>query len=110
MSGDGVNIPLHRIYEQVQETDRKVDKLTIAVGEMVAVNKRLDAHQVLLAQHDERIDVLEQHKAVVDSRQRAPWWVVVSVVCGSLTAAGALAALLGVLYQVGRALSGEGAE
>ena len=110
MTDQGVTIPLDRIYEQVQATDRKLDELQAAINELVAVNRRLDAHHQTLLQIDDRLHALEKHRAVVDSRQRAPWWVVVSVVFGSLTAAGALAALLGVLYQVGRVLSGEGAE
>lgn len=106
MTTDGVNIPLRRIYEQVQETDRKVDKLTIAVGEMVAVNKRLDAHHVLLAQHDERIDVLEQHKAVVDSRTRAPWYAVTGAVVGIVAGVVSLVTLLSILGDISEALGG----
>ena len=101
----GVVVTLPEIYKLAQATDKKVDELTNAVGEMVAVNKRLDSHHAKLAKHDDRLDELEKHKAVLDSRQRAPWWVVLGAGVGVVTGIGALLGLLSVLGQISEALA-----
>lgn len=107
MTDDGVHIPLEKIYEQVIQTDKKVDRLATAVGEMVAVNKRLDAHHKTLAEHDQRINVLEQHKAVVDSRTRAPWYAVTGAVVGIVAGVVSLITLLSILGDIAEALGGK---
>lgn len=102
----GVVVTLPEIYKLARATDKKVDELTNAVGEMVAVNKRLDSHHVKLAENDHRLDELEKHKAVLDSHQRAPWWVVLGAIVGVVTGIGALLGLLSVLGQISEALAG----
>lgn len=100
MTDPVVNIPLKQIYEQVQATDKKVDELTTAVGELVAVNKRLDNHHAKLDVHDRRIDVLEQHKAILDSRVKAPWWIVLGAVVTVVTGLVAIVSLLDVMSTI----------
>ena len=100
-----VRVTLPEIFAQVQRTDRKVDELTNAVGELVAVNKRLDSHHAKLAKHDDRLDVLEQHKAVLDSRVRAPWWIILGAVVTVVTGLAGVFGLVAVLGQVAEALN-----
>lgn len=102
----GVLVTLPEIFRLAQATDKKVDDLTTAVSELVAVNKRLDSHHRKLATHDSRLDELEKHKAVQDSRQRAPWWVVLGAVVGVVTGLGALLGLVTVLGKISEALTG----
>ena len=102
----GVVVTLPEIYRLAQATDKKVDELTNAVGEMVAVNKRLDSHHQKLAKHDGRLDELEKHKAVQDSRPRAPWWVVIGAVVGIVSGIAGVFAVLGYLSQIATALNG----
>lgn len=96
---------LPEIYRKVLETDSKVDQLTNAIGELVAVNRRLDSHHRSIAAHDGRLDVLEQHKAIQDSRPRAPWWVVIGAVVGIVSGMAGLFAVLGYLGQIAQALN-----
>lgn len=54
-----VVITQREVYEQVQAIDDKLDKLMGAVGEMVAINKRLDSQHERQNGHGERIRALE---------------------------------------------------
>ena len=50
----------HRdVYNQVQGLDDKIDKLTLAVSEVVNLHKRLDSQHERQNSHSERIRVLE---------------------------------------------------
>lgn len=56
---NGIVITQREVYEQVQQIDDKLDELIGAVGEMVAINKRLDAQHERQNSHGERIRALE---------------------------------------------------
>lgn len=47
------------VYNQVQSIDEKLDGLTLAVSDMVNINKRLDAQHDRQNSHSERIRVVE---------------------------------------------------
>lgn len=100
----GVVVTLPEIYAKVLQTDEKVDKLSTSVGEMVAVNKRLDQHHDRLNDHGSRIGTLETAHAIAASRPRAPWWVTISAVAAILTSVAALFGLIVIIGKVSAAL------
>ncbi len=110
MSGDGpgVVVTLAEIYKQVQATDDKVDKLASAVGDMVAINRRLDQHHDRLNDHGTRIGTVETQQAIsaATTRPRTPWYVTVGAIVGILGGAATLIALLRVLGEISIALGG----
>lgn len=55
----GIVITQRDVYDQVLSIDEKVDTLTAAVGEMVAINKRLDSQHERQNGHGERLRKLE---------------------------------------------------
>lgn len=75
----GVIITLSEIYKKVEDTDSKLDALTVAVEQMVAVNRRLDQHHERLNAHGERLRKAES--------QIAAQWIVVGVVITVIGAA-----------------------
>ena len=104
----GVVVTLAEIYKQVRDTDDKVDKLATAVGDMVAINRRLDQHHDRLNDHGSRIGTVETQQAITAATQRprAPWYVVVGAIVGILGGAATLVALLRVLGEISIALGG----
>lgn len=103
----GVVITLREVWEQGQETRELVGGLAKDVGELVAVNKRLDAHSKTLVGHSDRLDKLEIAQAVVAAQQRprTPWYVTVGAVVGIVTGLGALITLMTMLGQISAALT-----
>lgn len=93
-----VRVTLSQIYEKVQDTDDKVDKLATAVNQMVAINQRLDEHKGRLNNHSDRIRELEAHKVSAQTLQKArphaPWWVIVGAIGTILTGTVAFIAIL----------------
>lgn len=100
----GVVVTLPEIYRQVQATDDKVDKLATSVGQMVAVNKRLDQHHDRMNDHGTRIATLETANAIAASRTKAPWWVVTGAVTGIVSALGVTFAIIAALGKISTAL------
>lgn len=103
----GVVIGLPAIYAQVQETDDKVDLLTNKIGELVAVNRRLDSHSATIAEHDQRIDKLEIVQAVLQAQQKpsTPWPSIVTAVAAILSSVVTIGALLVMGSKIAAALS-----
>lgn len=103
----GVVIGLPAIYAQVQETDDKVDLLTNKIGELVAVNRRLDSHSATIAEHDQRIDKLEIVQAVLQAQQKpaTPWPAIVGAVTAIITSLATIGALLVMGSKIAAALS-----
>lgn len=99
---------LRKIDQKVDVTDRKVDALNNAIGEMVAFNRRLDSHHKTLQEHDQRLDKLEIAHAVVaaQSRPRAPWYAVTGAVVGIVAGVVSLITLVSILGDISRALGG----
>lgn len=110
MPREGIVITLRDVWEQGQETRATVNDLVTSIGELVAVNKRLDAHHNTLELHDKRLDVLEIAKEVLAAQQRpkTPWYNVVGAVVGIVGGVGALLALVITLSQLTQALSAAG--
>ena len=104
----GVVVTLSEIFKKVQDTDAKVDKLATAVGEMVAINRRLDQHHDRLNDHGTRLGTVETVQAIqkATQRPRAPWYVVVGAVVGILGGTATLIGLLAVLGEISRTLGG----
>ena len=104
----GVMVTLDEIYRQVLNTDDKVDKLASAVGEMVAINHRLDQHHSLLNNHETRIVSTETYQAIhaATARPRTPWYITVAAIGGIITAIGALFSVVVILGKVSQALGG----
>lgn len=98
----GVMVTLPEIYKQVLETDDKVEQLTKSVGEMVAVNKRLDQHHARLNDHGSRINTLETSQAIQQAvaPRKAPWYSIVAGVVGIVTGLIALVALLNIAAEI----------
>lgn len=103
----GLVITLREVWEQGQETRDLVGGLAKDVGELVAVNKRLDSHSKTLVEHDGRLDKIEIAQAVVaaNQRPRAPWYSVVGAVVGIVAGVGSLITLIVLLGQISRALT-----
>lgn len=75
----GVTVTLKEIYDKVQRTDDRIDKLTRTVEEMVAINRRLDQHHDRLNAHSDRIRKSES--------QIAAQWIIVGIVTTVIGAA-----------------------
>lgn len=107
MNPGGVLVTLDEIYAQVKDTDNKVDKLATAVGDMVAINKRLDQHHDRLNDHGTRLSVIETSQAVQAAVQRPkpPWYAVVGGIAAVVAGIGGLFGLIAVLGQVATALN-----
>lgn len=115
MEQPGIVVTLKEIHDQmlltgrkVDETDRKVDLLTNSIGELVAVNKRLDLHHKTLNEHDQRLDSLEIAKAIIDSnaKPKAPWYSTIGAIVGILAGTVSLIMLLSLLGDISTSLSG----
>lgn len=109
MSEPGVTITLTQIYEQQQQTDKKVDKLAAAVGDMVAINRRLDQHHDRLNDHGTRLGTVETAQAIATAKQRprAPWYAVTGAVVGIVAGVVSLITLLSILGDISEALGGK---
>lgn len=103
----GVVITLREVWEQGQETRKLVGGLAKDVGELVAVNKRLDSHSKTLVEHDGRLDKLEIAQAVVAAQHRPPTpvYVKIGAAVSIITGAGGLITLIVLLGQISRALA-----
>src|SRR5690625_4623780 len=103
----GVTVTLREIYEKVNATDDKLDELTLAVSNMVALNKRLDQHHDRLNDHGSRIGVLETSNAVAaaQTRRPAPWYAVVGGVAAVIPGLAGIFGLIAVLGQIASALN-----
>lgn len=115
MEEPGIVVTLKEIHDQmlltgrkVDETDRKVDLLTNSIGELVAVNKRLDLHHKTLNEHDQRLDILEIAKAVSESnaKPKTPWYSTVGAIVGILAGSVSLIILISLLGDISNSLSG----
>lgn len=104
----GVIVTLDEIYKQVQATDDKVDKLASAVGDMVAINQRLDQHHNRLNDHGTRLGSVETVQAIqkATQRPRSPWYITVGAIVGIIGAALTLIQLMRVLGEISIALGG----
>lgn len=104
MTGDrpGVIVTLDEIYKQVQATDDKLDKLSIAVGDMVAINSRLDQHHDRLNDHGGRLGTVETQQAIsaATAPRRSPWYSIVGGIVGIATGLVALVALLKIASEI----------
>lgn len=98
----GVIVTLDEIYKQVQATDDKLDKLSIAVGDMVAINSRLDQHHDRLNDHGGRLGTVETQQAIsaATAPRKAPWYSIVGGVVGITTGLIALVALLRIASEL----------
>lgn len=107
-SPPGVIVTLDEIYRQVKDTDEKVDNLAAAVGDMVAINRRLDQHHDRLNDHGSRIGTVETWQAIAAATVRPPthWAVKLGAVVGIITGAAGLFAVLAYLSQISQALGG----
>lgn len=103
----GVVITLREVWEQGQETKEIVGSLAADIGQLVAVNKRLDAHSKTLVEHDGRLDQLEVAQAIAAAQQRprTPWYVTVGAIVGIVTGLGALITLIAMLGQISQAIT-----
>ena len=103
----GVVITLREVWEQGQETRELVGGLAKDVGELVAVNKRLDAHSKTLVEHDGRLDKLEIAQAVVAAQQRPKthWTAIVGGIVGIIAGVVSIITLISLLGQISRALT-----
>lgn len=104
----GVVVTLAEIYKQVRDTDDKVDKLATAVGDMVAINRRLDQHHDRLNDHGVRLGTVETQQAIVAATQRprAPWYVVTGAIVGIVGGIATVIAVLKALGEISIALGG----
>lgn len=102
----GVVIGIREVYEQGQETRQMVGDLATQIGELVPLNKRLDAHGATLHEHDARLDKLETWQAVAlaQTRPRAPWYAVIGGIVSVISGVGLMIALLVTLTRVGTLL------
>lgn len=102
----GVTVTLREIFDKVNATDDKLDELTVAVSNMVALNKRLDQHHERLNDHGSRIGVLETSNAVAAAQVRkpAPWYAVVGGIAAVVTGLAGLFGLIAVLGQIATVL------
>jgi hypothetical protein len=102
----GVVVTLPKIFEQVQATDSKVDKLSRAVEQMVAIHERLDSHHDRLNEHGARIRTLETNQAVATAtaRKPTPWYLILGAVTGVLTGASMAVGLIVMAFRIGEAL------
>ena len=102
-----VEIGLGQIYDEVQTQGDKLDKLTAAVEQMVAINQRLDQHHLRLNDHGSRIGLLEtanataQAVAAAVARPRTPWYSIVAAVTGIITGVSVLVTLIAVASKLG---------
>lgn len=103
----GVVVTLPQIFEQVQATDEKVERLSQAVEQMVAINHRLDNHHDRLNDHGDRLRVVEREQAIslATRRPAAPWWATVGAVVGIITGLAGSATLITLAFRIGEALS-----
>lgn len=103
----GVVITLREVWEQGQETREIVGDLANSVGELVAVNRRLDSHSQSLAEHDGRLDKLEIAQAVVAAQQRPKthWTAIVGGIVGILAGVVSIVTLISILGQISQALA-----
>lgn len=104
----GVMVTLDEIYKQVRDTDDKVDKLAAAVGNMVAINRRLDQHHDRLNDHGARLGSVETAQAIITAttRRPTPWYLVVGSIVGIITGVAGLLGVLAYLSQISTALAG----
>lgn len=104
----GVVITLREVWDQGNETREMMGELTRQIGELVPLNKRLDAHGVSIHEHDQRLEKIEIAQAVAQAQQRprAPWYVVVGAVVGIVSGVAGLFAVLAYLSQISSALGG----
>ena len=102
----GVVIGIREVYEQGQETREMVGELAAQIGELVPLNKRLDAHGATLHEHDARLDKLETWHAVAlaQTRPRAPWYTIVGGIVAVLSGVTLTIALIITLTRVGTLL------
>lgn len=104
MSNDppGVVVTLAEIYKQVRDTDDKVDKLATAVGDMVAINRRLDQHHDRLNDHGGRLGTVETKQAIqlATTPRRAPWYSIVGGIVGIGTGLIALVTLMKIASEI----------
>lgn len=75
----GVMVTLPEIFAEQRAQGKKLDQLTSAVGEMVAVNKRLDSARI-------RQDAVEGRVGKLEA-QVAAQWVIVGIVITVIGAA-----------------------
>lgn len=97
-----IKITLPQIYDEVREQSQKIDGLAAAVGEMVAVNRRLDQHHDRLNDHGTRIGTVETQQAIhaAIAPRKSPWYSIVGGVVGIITGIAALVALLKIAAQL----------
>ncbi len=102
-----VVITLREVWEQGQETRELVAGLVKDVGELVAVNKRLDSHSKTLVEHDGRLEKIEIAQAVVSAQQRPKthWTAIVGGIVGILAGVVSIITLISLLGQISRALT-----
>lgn len=103
----GLVITLREVWEQGQETRETLTVLAKDVGELVAVNKRLDAHSKTLVEHDGRLDKLEIAQAIVtaQTKPKAPWYAVTGAIVGIVAGVVSIITLLSLLGQISQALT-----
>lgn len=101
-SPPGVIVTLDEIYRQVKDTDEKVDNLAAAVGDMVAINRRLDQHHDRLNDHGSRIGTVETWQAIAAATtpRKAPWYSIVGGIVGIATGLIALVTLIQIANQI----------
>lgn len=105
---NGVIVTLDEIYRQVQATDDKVDRLANAVGDMVAINRRLDQHHDRLNDHGTRLGTVETAQAIAAAAQRPKvhWSVITGAIVGIVAGVVSLITLLSILGDISDALGG----
>lgn len=96
-------IGLRQVYEKVEMTDEKVDKLAVAVGQMVAINQRLDQHHDQLAAHSTHINTLRTEQAVIKTaiRPRTPWYSIAGGIASIIGGIGSLVLVFKVIALIG---------
>lgn len=101
-----IQIGIREVYEQGQETREMVGELAVQIGELVAVNRRLDAHSKSIAEHDQRLDKIEIVQAVLQAQQkpRTAWTGVVSAIAAIIGGTGGGIALIVYASKIGAAL------
>jgi len=108
----GVVVTLDEIYKQVQATDDKVDKLAAAVGDMVAINRRLDQHHDRLNDHGSRLGTVETQQAIAaatiaaTAKPKATWYQILGGVGVILTGLVSIVLLITYLGKISSALGG----
>lgn len=106
-----VEIGLTQIYTEVQAQGDKLDKLTAAVGDMVAINRRLDQHHDRLNDHGSRLGNVETAQATAAAvaaavaRPRTHWTAVVGAIVAIVAGVGSLITVIVLLGQISRALA-----